>query len=351
MKNYKFVIPIVILAALVVGLLSYRSCQRPPENEQTITVAMAPYQDMAMLVNIQNLGLEKKYGLKVNLNTMDWENIVPSIASSGQTADIGFASYIEYLNKEKNLNTSGDDPVLFIYPAYIFKGGAFVTFKQDVPALTSDTINNSDTVRTFLSKKIGAQKSSVYEMMIFSLARRANIAPGSLNIIDTPLNDGILAAQSGSLDIAEAGLTQMTEARKQGGRVILTMEDLGFADITGFICKKSTLEKKRVEIEKLIKMWFESVQYVMNDLDHNSSYSLKYLDSKASTKYTLQQYKEALSQEYFPVSVDEANNSIVSDTGKYSYRRIGEDVTQYLLQVKKVSQAPTKPSFITIQPR
>jgi ABC-type nitrate/sulfonate/bicarbonate transport system substrate-binding protein len=348
MKNYKYVVLVIILVALIAGVLSYRSC-RQPESENTLTVAMAPYQDMAMLVNIQNLGLEKKYGLKVNLTSMDWENIVPSIASSGQTADVGFASFIEYLNKEKNLNTTGDDPVLFIYPAYIFKGGAFVTFKQDVPTLTSDKINDPNAVKSFLGKKIGAQKSSVYEMMIFSLARRANISIDSIKIIDTPLNDGILAAQSGSLDIAEAGLTQMTEARKQGGRVVLTMEDLGFADITGFICRKSTLDKKRPEIEKLIKMWFESVQYVMSDIDHNSSYSLKYLDSKASTKYTLQQYKDALTQEYFPVSADEANSNILADKGKYSYHRIGEDVRQYLLQVKKVPQPPAVPSFITIQ--
>lgn len=349
MKKNLYLIIGLLGIALIIGIFSYRSCQKTPDNEPSITVAIAPYQDIAMIVNIQNLGLEKKYGVKVNLNTMAWEDIPPAIGSAGQTADIGFGSLIEYINKERNLNTSGDDPILFIYPAYVFKGGAFVTFKQDVPILSPQTINNPDVVKNFLGRKIGAQKNSVYEMMIFSLARRNGTDIKTLNIIDTPLDNGILAAQGGSLDIAEAGLTQITEAKKQGGKVVLNMEDLGFADITGFICKKSTLEKKRPEIEKLIKMWFESVQFVMSDLDKNSSYSLAYLDKNASTKYTLQQYKEALSQEYFPVSVEEANQNIISDTGKYSYKRISEDVRQYIIQVKNNNQPSNVPTFIKIQ--
>ncbi|MDQ4123234.1 MAG: hypothetical protein M3209_17490 [Acidobacteriota bacterium] len=349
MKKNNYLILGLVVVALVVGILWYRGYQKTPDNEPTVTVAMAPYQDIAMIVNLKNLELEKKYGVKVNLTTMAWEDIPPAIGSAGQTADIGFGSLIEYLNKERNLNTTGDDPILFIYPAYIFKGGSFVTFKQDVPALDANAVNNPELVKNFLSKKIGAQKNSVYEMMIFSLARRNNVDIKTLNIIDTPLDNGILAAQGGSLDIAEAGLTQVTEAKKQGGKVVLTMEDLGFADITGFICKKSTLDKKRPEIEKVIKMWFESVQYVMSDLDKNSSASLSYLDKNASTKYTLQQYKEALSQEYFPVNIEEVNKNIISDTGRYSYKRISEDVRQYIIKVKNNNQPSEIPAFINIQ--
>jgi ABC-type nitrate/sulfonate/bicarbonate transport system substrate-binding protein len=352
MKKIKYLLGGLAIGIIMIVGMCYVIRHRPTAgtaNEHTITVAIAPYQDIAMIVNIQNLNLEQKYGTKVILNTMEWERIVPAIASSGETADVGFASLIEYLNKENNLNASGADPVLFIYPAYVFKGGAFVTFRPDIPVLTSDAIKNADAVKTFLSARIGAQKSSLYEMMIYSLARRAGVDPSSLKVYDTPLNNGILAAQSGSLDIAEAGLTQLTEARQRGGRTVLTMEDLGFADITGFVCKKSTLERKRADIENLIKMWFDCVHFVMSDLDHNSSNSLRYLDQKASTRYSLQQYKDALSQEAFPQSIEEANSLIISDTGKYSYRRISEDTAQYMIQVKKAVQAPAIPSFLTIQ--
>lgn len=317
--------------------------------KDTLTVAISPYQDIAMIVNIQNLELEKKYNTKVDLQTMNWEDIVPAIASSGKTVDIGFGSLVEYLTKSNNINKDTKDPLLFIYPAYIYKGGGFISFKNDVPIINSGNIDNDSLVTSFLKNKIGAQTNSLYEMLLYSLAKRNNIDYKGLKIFDTPMNDGLLATQSGSLDISSAGLTQITEALKQNGRVVLTMEDMGFADVTGFICKKSIFEKKKTEIESLIKMWFECVDYVMADIDNNSKFSLKYLDEKAATKYTLEQYKTALSQEYFPRNIDEANREIVSESGKFSYQRISNDVSDYLLTNKIVDKKPAIPQFIELK--
>lgn len=327
-------------------LLTATSCQH--KEKHTITVGIAPYQDIAMIVNINQLGLEKKYGVNVKLLTMAWEDILPGVASSGRTIDLGFGSLIEYLTKEQSVNPPGADPVLFIYPAYIFKGGAFITFDPHVSVLTKDSIKDPEPVKQFLSYRIGAQKESVYEMMIYSLARRGGVDFRSIKLFDTPLNDGILAAQRGSLDIAEAGLTQLSEARKQGGRVALTMEDLGFADVTGFICKKSTLDSEKPAIESVIKMWFESVHYVMKDIDRNSAVSLDYLRKHASTQYTLPQYKDALSEEFFPQSPEDVQATIISDAGQFSYRRIGQDVNSYLVTVRKIGKPSPVPEMITL---
>ena len=64
-----------------------------------LRIAMAPYQDLAMIVNAKSLGLEKKYGTDIELITLGWEDIPPAVASAGRGADIGFGSYIEYLTK------------------------------------------------------------------------------------------------------------------------------------------------------------------------------------------------------------------------------------------------------------
>ncbi|MBN8707228.1 MAG: hypothetical protein J0L62_15255 [Bacteroidetes bacterium] len=317
--------------------------------EETLTVAISPYQDIAMIVNIRNLELEKKYNTQVDLQTMNWEDIVPAVASSGKTIDVGFGSLVEYLTKSNNINKDTEDPLLFIYPAYIYKGGGFISFNSDVPVINSSNLDKESIVASFLKNKIGAQKNSLYEMLLYSLAKKNNVDIKDMKIFDTPMNDGLLATQSGSLQISSAGLTQITEALKQNGRVVLTMEDLGFADVTGFICKKSVWDKKKKEIENLIKMWFECVDYVMTDIDKNSKFSLKYLGEKAATKYTLEQYKTALSQEYFPRTVDEANKEIVSDSGKFSYQRISNDVSDYLLTNKIVDKKPNIPQFIDLK--
>lgn len=324
---------LAVVAIIVVGGFILFANSNKHNQTEPLRVGISPYQDLAMLVNLEPLELEKKYGVDVDLITMSWEEIVPAVTSIGRGLDIGFASYIEYLTKMDNINAGSDDPLLFIYPVYVFKGGAFVTFKDKnkVPALNAETVKNHDVVAKFLGGKLGAQKSSLYEMMLYHLALQNGINLKDLDIIDTPLDQGFLAAQGGSLDIAPAGLTQLTETTRRGGRAVLTMDDLGFADITGFVVKKSVLEAKKPEIEALIKMWFDSVDYVYSDIDNNSKYSLAYLDKNASTQYTLDEYKKALSQEYLPRSVVESKTELIDENGKFSYLRIGKTVQDYLL--------------------
>jgi ABC-type nitrate/sulfonate/bicarbonate transport system substrate-binding protein len=334
--------------ALMLTVCLIFSCRDAVKTEP-LKVAISPYQDLAMFVNIDNLGLEKKYGTDLDLLTMNWENILPALASSGNSIDVGFGSLAEFLTKENNINKGVKDSLVFIYPAYVFKGGGFVTYKKDIPVITAGNLSDKATIQKFLSSKIGTQKNSVYDMMVYSLAKRNSIDPASIKLFNTTLNDGILATKNGSLDIASAGLTQITEAQKENGRVVLTMESMGFADITGFVCKQSTLKAKRKQIEDMLHMWFYCVAYVMKDLDKNSKASLAYLDQKAATKYTLDQYKTALSQEYFPLTAAEANSSMISADGKFSYQRISSDMVAYLLTNKIITDTPRIPVFIDLK--
>lgn len=326
-------------------LLLLSSCTKI---HKQIRVAISPYQDIAMIVNVKNMNLEEKYGTSVEFLSMNWEDILPSVASAGKSVDMGFGSLTEYLTKYVNLNRETKDPVLFIYPAYIYKGGGFMTFNGDIPEINRESIENNNLVRDFLSYKIGAQKNSIYEMILFSLAKRSGMPFNDIEVHDIQLNDGFLASQgkNPAIDIASVGLTQITEGIKHGGRLVLKIEDAGFADITGFICKKSTYQKHKKDIENVIRMWYDCTSYVLSDIDGNSLYSRKYLDEKAATKYTLDQYRTALRQEFFPVSIEEAESSIVSDSGSFSYSRISRDIIDYLHNTGIVTEDIPMPDFI-----
>lgn len=327
----KLLFALVALVALVAIYLVARPDRESTAPAQvTLRVGLAPYQDLAMIVNAKPLGLEKRYGTNLELVTMGWEDILPSVATAGRGVDVGFGSYAEYLTKFNNINSAGADPVLFVYPLYVFKGGAFVTFRPDVPQLTQQGLADRQTVSRILALKIGAQRKSVYEMMLYELAARNGIPASQVKPIDTPLDQGFLAAQQGSLDLASAGLTQLTETQRRNGHVVFTMDDLRFADFTGLIVKKSVYDARRKDIANLIRMWFDCVDYVYRDIDHNSANSLAYLNRQASTRYTLDEYKKALSQEYLPRTLAESQAQFIDSKGRYPVSLIKPALLRYL---------------------
>lgn len=338
----------VALVATTILSLILGSCT---SRNNVVKVAISPYQDIAMIVNIKNLCLEEKYGTSVEFYSMNWEDIMPAVASAGQTVDIGFGSLTEYLTQYSKLNKNTRDPVLFIYPAYIYKGGGFMTFNAGIPEINRETVGNDSILHLFLSQKIGAQKNSIYEMIIYSLAKKAKIPYGEIQLFDVQLNDGFLAAQGKKpdIDITSVGLTQITEGLKHGGRLVLEMESVGFADITGFICKKSTFEHRRKDVENIVKMWFECTAFVLSDIDDNSTYSRDYLDKNAATQYTIDQYKTALSQEFFPITIHEAEKHIISDSGLFPYKQISSDIIDYLRDKGIIKDSIPIPTFIDIE--
>jgi len=342
------ILAVFILAACSQKLVQQNSGNPAITGEAPLRVAIAPYQDMAILVNAKSLGLEKKYDTKLELFTMPWEDIIPAVASAGKTVDVGFASLADYMCKTENLNSQGDDPILYIFPAYVFRGGGFITFNPKVAEIKTKDINDVALIRKFFSYRIGVQKNSCCHMLLYLLAHNVGINFATLPIVDTTLNDGYLAAENGSLDAAAAGLTQRTEALKHHGRVVVTMDNAGLVDIAGFICKESIYKKRKKNIEALIKMWCDCASYVLCDLNHHSAASLAYLKANSSTKYTLDELKTALAQEYFPVSITAAERDIISSKGKYSIERISKLCGEYLIDTGATKTVRPGPEIITV---
>lgn len=336
------VVALLALLTVVLVLLTHPK-NGDLSNRPRLRVAIAPYQDLAMLVNASPLGLEEKYGVSVELVTMAWEDILPTVASRGRAVDLGFGSLVEFLTKYRKLNDGIADPVVFVQPLYVYKGGGFVALDPAVPVLDAEALRDTSRVVAFLALRFGAQRQSLYEMMLFTVARRVNVPTNSLKVADISMNDGLLALQSGSLDVTAAGLTQLNEARRHGGRLVLSMEDTGFADIVGFICLESTLRERRAEIVSAIRMWFECVDHVLADLPRNSGHSLAYLRENAATQYTFDDYAAALSQEYLPRSVSALDTELLQSGARFDLGRIAGEIADYLVANNLVTAAPPAP--------
>jgi ABC-type nitrate/sulfonate/bicarbonate transport system substrate-binding protein len=205
-----------VAAVLVVGaiFLVWQPWVRPAA--KPLRVGISPYQDIAMLVNYSPLGLDQKHAVQLELRTMAWEDILPALGSGADTIDVGFGSLTEFLTKYEKLNAGNDDPIEFFYPLYVYKGGGFVSFKPDFSALGRDKVTDLAAVRQFLSHEFGAQRQSIYEMVLFSLARRSGVDPKQLRVRDISLNDGLLAAVNGSLDATTAGSRTSQDSSADG---------------------------------------------------------------------------------------------------------------------------------------
>jgi ABC-type nitrate/sulfonate/bicarbonate transport system substrate-binding protein len=342
-----FLIAAAFLGALLLIILA--TIFRAPSPKAPLRLAIAPYQDLAMIVNAEPIGAAKNHGIDLDLVTLSWENIFPAVASAGPTVDVGFGSLVEYLTKYYKVNSNSSDPLLFVQPLYVYKGGGFVALNPGVEALTKSSIGNSDSVHNFMKLRIGAQHQSLYQMVIYSVARRHQISPNTLKITDISMDNGILALQSNSLDVTSAGLPQITKAKRLGGKVVLSMDDAGFADIVGFICKKSTLESRRPEVEGLVRAWFDSVKYVFSDLPNNSKDSLAYIKKNSSSNYSYVEYKAALDQEFLPSSLKELRHGLLSVDAKFPYSRIATDINSYLLENKVIDKPAPIPSPLIVQ--
>lgn len=354
--SHKFAITLVILAVIAAAVVwQSRGPQNPaasvaPSAPATpvFKVAIAPYQDMAMLVNAKPLGLDKKNGIELQTPSMAWDNLTPAVASATPSVDVAFASLVQFITQEHSLNAGSSDPIVFFYPAYVFRGGAFVTFNKNVPELTKVDLNNPDKIKQFLSFRFAAQKTSSYEMLLSILARKIGMTLKDLKITDMDAGDGLLAAENGSVDVSSAGLTQRNEAVRRGGRVVLTMDDMGQVDIAGFIAKKSTIEAKQKEIIGFLSTWADCCAYTLSDLKSNSEYPLAYLRKNSSTKYTPEEFATALGQELLPTSLADLQTNVVDASGRYYYGTIVSNTMAYYMETKAITP-PQNIQMLNIQ--
>ena len=96
-------------------------------------------------------------------------------------------------------------------------------------------------------------------------------------------------------------------------------------------------------------MWCDCAHYVLSDIDHHSDAALAYLNANASTRYTISEFKRALSQEYFPQSIDAEEKDIISDTGKYSIKKISKLCNEYLLDIGAIKAPRPAPKIIDLK--
>jgi ABC-type nitrate/sulfonate/bicarbonate transport system substrate-binding protein len=337
-----------LLVVFFLGACSGHTSTSPSNTETPLRVALAPFQDSALITNEKQFDLEKKYGIKLQFVDVPAEELLSTLASAGQTVDVSYGCLTEYLIKSANLNRRDDDPIIFLYPLFVFRGGGFISFNPEVPEINSRTIHDRALVKKFLGYRIGSPKWTWADIMLFVLAKQVGMRFSDLHSTDIPLADGLLAAENGSLDVMAAGLPQMTECLKRHGRLVFGVDTIGFGEVIGLACKESVYKKRKKEIQAFIRLWIECANRSLSDIDHNCNPELAYLKAHASTQYTVDEFKRALALEYFPKDISEIKRELLSDSGKYSINQSTKTINQYLIDIGAIKIPISAPKPISL---
>jgi len=334
------------IAVITPLLVLLTACSR--NQPQLIQYGISPFQDTAMPVVAQSMGLYEKARLNVQLVTLPWEDVIPSLASRGKTIDLGLGSINLLLPRAQNINISGGGDIIFYYPLYVFKGAALMMHKNSGLRPVSHFLklypNDQqralrEAMQQIKGKTVGLPQGTPYEQMLMAAFRAAGKDyRKEVDLRYVKLADALPAFLSGQLDIAGAGVTQRTEVERYGHEVFLQMDDIGFAEIIGIVTTKHFATAHKQQLADFIHIWFQSIDYLMSDVDHHSAAVLSYLEKNASTKYTLDEYKKALNFQVFPRSDKEAHELFFEANGRYYWKRTWDIVDDYLLTSGAIKQ-------------
>ncbi len=92
---------VLIGVVIVVAIVQRRT------SRDTIRYGISPYQDTAMPKVAEGMGLYQKNGLNVELVTVAWEDVVPSLASAERTVDVAIGSINTLIPRAENINVTG----------------------------------------------------------------------------------------------------------------------------------------------------------------------------------------------------------------------------------------------------
>ena len=338
----------VVLVFIVVGAGIFLINNNKPQGSTTIRFGMSPYQDTAIPVLSEAMGLYKQNGMNVELVNVPYENVITSLASAGETIDVGINDVGSFLPRAQDINVKGGGDVVFYAPLYVFKGASLMTRKELKLKTLSDFTevypNDRDkaiteTMKQLKGKRVGVPKGSVYEQMLVSTLKTAGMTTKDIDLRYVNLADALPAFLSGNLDVIGAGVTQRTEAERYGHKALLDSESMGFASIDGLMTTKRFADAHPKEMQKLVDIWFQTINKLSEDVPNNSKPIRDWLTQKASTNYSPEEYKNSLTWQEFPKSRAEATALMNKPEGKFYWQRAWDILNDFLVNTHTIEQA------------
>jgi len=351
-KNYTTLGLIIIAIGLLAIMIISSLIGKEETRTKKIVYGVSPYQDTILPIVADKNGWYKEKGLEVDIKVIPWDD-VPSAVASG-AVDVAILNFNSFQATHENIVGKGGD-MIFYYPLFVFKGAAIMVkddgqikpLKDMLPLYSTRDEAIIATIQQLKGKKVAATKGTEMEQIVLSALERAGLKEETdVQVLHAGPDEGLRGFLRGEVEAYSGGVTERTEAKKQGAIELIESSDLLPPVIDGLVTSKKFAEAHEASLQQLIELWFRTIEFMEKDLDNNAKIVIDYLSNVASTKYTLDEYKYTwFNTEVYPKSKDDMNTKVIDSNSPYYWKKSWDANNEFLLQEKKIIQPVSYEAF------
>lgn len=345
-KSMLFVVVVVLALGFVfaLALIWRRGALEKPARLTTIRYGITPYQDSALPVVANELGWYRKNGIDFKLVPLAWGDVV--IALSSGSIDVAIYNFNSFQAPYENAAKGSRKPI-FYCPTYVFKGQAIMVhgnseFKP-FEDIEGDSVEQrerrlEETASQLRGKRVAITEGTELEQIVVAALNKAGLdRERDVTLIHASPENALAAFLAKDVDAFAAGLTERTEARRHGAVELLMASDVMLPVIDGIITTEDFALKEGPILDKLVRIWFQTIRFMEEDLTANSQYILRYLAKAASTRYSPEEYRIAWTFNVFPKNIVEANSLFNQTSSPYYWRKKWDKNNAFLQKENKIS--------------
>jgi NitT/TauT family transport system substrate-binding protein len=317
------------------------------EGQQIVRYGITPYQDSALPIVAAMKGWYQEEGIKVELVPLAWGDVVTALSSG--SIDVAIYNLNSFLAPYQNAALRSPKPV-FYAPLYVFKGQAImVRGDSGWQTVDSSQTSTSHTLAEAVSmiaaqlkgKRVCVTKGTELEQLVLAAMAKADLEQSDVNIIYASPEDCLAAFLAKSIDSFAAGLTERVESHRHGAVELLTTSDVMMPVIDGLVTTENFASKDQDVLDKLVLLWFKTINYIAADVPGNSVEIRDYLRKTASTRYSPQEYAIAWTFNIFPHNVKEANDLFNRENSQFYWKKSWDGIEDFLIsQNQAKARAP-----------
>lgn len=334
---------IYLAFVLSILLILFVACSK---KSNKIVYGISPYQDTALPVVSEHQNMFTDAGLEVDLRLLEWGDVMPAVASGA--VDIAVQNFNSFQSVYTNIIDGGGD-IVFYFPFYVFKGTAILCREKDNFKTINDYLmvypNDREkaileTVRQLKGKHILLTEGTELEQIVLSALKRAELDKNvDVKITHAQPADALNAFLSGEGDFCTAGVTERTEASRYNCKALIENADLNPSVIDGLVTTKSFADSHQEELLKISNIWFETIDWMEQDLDKRALIIIDYLSKVSSTKFTLDEYKFTwFNTQVYPKNIEEVEKYILHKDAPYYWKNSWDKNNNYLIEEEKISK-------------